>query len=127
MGNSQLTTISDVLEEWMKLQRSWMYLQPIFDSDDIMKQLPQEGKRFNTVDKHWRQTTGAAFKAPNARDFCSNPKLLVTFSEGNKFLDLVTKGLKDYLETKRTVFTRFYFLSDDELLSILSETKDVTL
>ena len=125
--NSQLTTISDVLEEWMKLQRSWMYLQPIFDSDDIMKQLPQEGKRFNTVDKHWRQTTGAAFKAPNARDFCSNPKLLVTFSEGNKFLDLVTKGLKDYLETKRTVFTRFYFLSDDELLSILSETKDVTL
>ena len=125
--NTKLSTISDVLEEWMNLQRSWMYLQPIFDSDDIMKQLPQEGKRFNTVDKHWRQTTGAAKKNPNALNFCTNPKLLVTFSEGNKFLDLVTKGLKDYLETKRTVFSRFYFLSDDELLSILSETKDVTL
>ena len=125
--NSKLTTVSDVLEEWMKLQRSWMYLQPIFDSDDIMKQLPQEGKRFNTVDKHWRKTTGDAKKNPRAINFCTNPKLLVTFSEGNKFLDLVTKGLKDYLETKRTVFTRFYFLSDDELLSILSETKDVTL
>jgi dynein heavy chain len=125
--NTKLNTVSDVLEEWMKLQRSWMYLQPIFDSDDIMKQLPQEGKRFNTVDKHWRKTTGDAKKNPNALNFCTNPKLLVTFSEGNKFLDLVTKGLKDYLETKRTVFTRFYFLSDDELLSILSETKDVTL
>ena len=125
--NSSLQTVSDVLDEWIACQRSWMYLQPIFESDDIMKQLPQEAKRFNTVDKHWRQTTAAAQRKPNALEFCTNPKLLVTFSEGNKFLDLVTKGLKDYLETKRTVFTRFYFLSDDELLSILSETKDVTL
>ena len=27
------------------VQRSWLYLQPIFDSDDIKKQLPTESKR----------------------------------------------------------------------------------
>ncbi len=34
-----LKKISDIMEEWTKLQMNWMYLQPIFDSPDIAKQL----------------------------------------------------------------------------------------
>lgn len=40
---------SDVLEEWAKCQIQWMYLQPIFDSPDIAKQLPGESKKFKKV------------------------------------------------------------------------------
>ena len=42
---TKLMLVSETLDMWLKVQRSWMYLQPIFDSEDIMKQLPAEGKR----------------------------------------------------------------------------------
>ncbi|KAJ1636955.1 dynein heavy chain, N-terminal region 2-domain-containing protein [Pavlovales sp. CCMP2436] len=53
--------------------------------------------------------------------FCKKRELLSTFREGNILLDQVQKGLSDYLETKRQGFSRFYFLSNDELLEILSQ------
>ena len=49
-----------------------------------------------------------------------NKTLLARLEQSNNDLDRVQKGLKDYLESKRSVFARFYFLSNDDLLEILS-------
>ena len=58
--NELLKLMSDILEDWAKYQVNWMYLQPIFDSPDISKQLPGEYKKFKTVDSNWKQTMNMA-------------------------------------------------------------------
>ena len=86
--------------------------------------LPQEGKRFTNVDRQWRKTLDKVQAAPQIITFCDNEELKEQWIKSNAELERVQKNLADYLETKRTAFARFYFLSNDELISILSQTKD---
>eukprot|EP01084_Bolivina_argentea_P009097 17034_1 len=123
--DNKLSLVSEVIDEWLMVQRNWLHLQPIFDSADIMKQLPTEGKKFNAVDRLWRQTMDACNENPNVLIFADNDALLLKFKDATRTLDVVQRGLSDYLNAKRASFSRFYFLSDDELLQILSQTKDV--
>ena len=123
--NAKLLLASDTLEQWVSCQSQWAYLQPIFDSADIMKQLPAETKRFKGVDIKWRYIMNQCHENPSILDNCSKDGLKENFIDANKNLELVQKGLKEYLERKRSNFARFYFLSDDDLLEILSQTKEV--
>eukprot|EP00762_Andalucia_godoyi_P006421 ANDGO_02891.mRNA.1 Dynein-1-beta heavy chain len=123
--NSKLQMMGDVLEEWILCQRQWLYLEPIFSSADIQVQLPLEFSKFANVDKFWRKTMRSLRTDSFVLPFCTRSRrLLKQFVESNKVLDEVQKGLDAYLETKRRAFARFYFLSNDELLEILSQTKD---
>ncbi len=57
---AQLSLVSEVIDEWLALQRAWMYLEPIFSSPDILQQLPQEGKKYSSVDRIWRKVSAAS-------------------------------------------------------------------
>jgi dynein heavy chain len=124
LWEATLNLTQEILDEWLKCQQGWLYLEPIFGSEDIMQQMPNEGRKFKAVDVTWRKSMERMIKNPEVLIVCGDEELLVSLNEANSLLDQVQKGLNDYLETKRQAFPRFYFLSNDELLEILSETKD---
>ncbi|KAM4746905.1 dynein axonemal heavy chain 3-like [Rhinophrynus dorsalis] len=121
---AKLWLLHEVLESWIKVQMAWLYLEPIFGSEDIRNQIPVEGKKFEIVDANWRLIMKESVKEANAIRVISQPQMLDKLKEAELLLDDIQKGLNDYLEKKRLFFPRFFFLSNDELLEILSETKD---
>ncbi|XP_015429803.1 PREDICTED: dynein heavy chain 6, axonemal, partial [Dufourea novaeangliae] len=120
----KLDLFVDTLEAWQYLQQQWMYLEAIFSAPDIQRQLPMEAKLFIEVDKFWKDLMRRTFKFPLAMPACIQPGLLEQLEENNRHLDEVMKCLEAYLETKRVAFPRFFFLSNDELLEILAQTKN---
>ena len=123
--NKDLLLISSVLEEWNKCQKSWIYLQPVFDSADIAKDIPYEHKKFKMTDRMWQDLMNGLNNNRNVRQCCSAEGLYEKLKEANMNLENVEKGLNDYMETKRSVFPRFYFISNAQFLEILSQTKDI--
>ncbi|XP_078041170.1 dynein heavy chain 3, axonemal [Augochlora pura] len=120
----KLLLMQDIIDQWLVCQATWMYLEPIFSSEDIMRQMPTEAKNFRRMDKIWRAIMKYVGANRLVLEATAMPKMLNEFKLCNMLLDEIQKGLNDYLERKRLFFPRFFFLSNDELLEILSETKD---
>ncbi len=62
---------------------------------------------------------------PQVLDACTADGRLDLLKSLSEQLEICQKSLSEYLDTKRCAFPRFFFISDDELLSILG-TSDPT-
>lgn len=146
----KLGIFQEVIDEICFCQRMWMYLEPIFNSDENNKELAKERKIFKTAvhtpftkitkelgenprtfmnkmirasDKQAKaeQQIGPDGKPiPAPTEFKSKNELPAIHAE----LESLEKKLINYLERKRKAFPRFYFISNDDLIEILSQAKD---
>lgn len=118
-----LNNIDECIGVWMLVQRKWMYLEAIFvGSDDIRLQLPEAAKRFDRVDKAFKKIMSVTAKNPNVLQASQTDKRVEDLRSLSVELDVCQKSLSDYLERKRHAFPRFFFISEDELLSILGSS-----
>ncbi|KRX00189.1 P-loop containing nucleoside triphosphate hydrolase [Pseudocohnilembus persalinus] len=119
-----LFKMQETLEAWLKVQKMWCYLQPIFYSEDIIKEMQKEGNKYQVVNLQWFKIMSNTIQQPQAMEACTQNKLKENFYQMIESLEQVIKGLNEYLNKKRQLFPRFYFLSNDELLQILAQTRE---
>lgn len=48
-----------LLQVWLLVQRKWMYLESIFLGGDISSQLPEEARKFDNMDKKFKEVSFA--------------------------------------------------------------------
>jgi dynein heavy chain len=96
-------------------------LEAIFlTSEDIRSQLPDDTKRFEQMDSNFKEVMKNAVDVPNVVEVCSVEGLEDNLREMIGILETCQKSLNEYLDMKKKVFPRFYFVSNVALLDILS-------
>ncbi|KAM4540607.1 dynein axonemal heavy chain 2-like [Fundulus diaphanus] len=120
----QLFHVLEVIEMILAVQRNWIYLENIFQGKDIRDQLPNECREFAAVSDNWKTIMSRLHKDKKALQGTHHPGLLENLSDMSTKLEEILKALDMYLETKRQIFPRFYFLSNDDVLEILGQSQN---
>ncbi|XP_056673432.1 dynein axonemal heavy chain 9 isoform X2 [Monodelphis domestica] len=117
----KLSIADAVISIWFEVQRTWSHLESIFiGSEDIRAQLPKDSKHFEDIDTDFKELVCDAQKTPNVVEATNKPGVHEQLEDIQNRLSQCEKALTEYLDTKRLVFPRFYFLSSSDLLDILS-------
>lgn len=123
--------IFETLEQWRDCQRQWLYLENIFSSEHIRKDRDTEKgwQEYTAISARWVKIMAQTKQKPTVRYQVSlrenNKERRKAFKEWNEQMEGIQKNLEEYLERKRASFPRFYFISNDELLLILSKQTDL--
>ena len=116
----KLKMVDNVTTVWLKVQKNWRRLVNIFvKSEDIRVQLPEDTKRFEALDKDFRDLMIEASQVPEVIPACNSDRKAM-LEEQLVILEQCEKALNEYLGEKKKAFPRFYFVSDQALLDILS-------
>jgi len=103
------------------IQRTWSYLEPLFiHSEEVKRELPEDASRFITIDIDTRKVLHKAWDIKNVKQAFNEDGLMNKLDGIQEQLDICKKSLADFLDGRRRQFPRYYFVSEADLLDILS-------
>jgi dynein heavy chain len=116
-----LGTIYEVILILIEVQKSWSFLENLFiGSQEVQRELPNESKQFEQIHKDMLVILERGCQIKNAKKFCTQNGLLKQLESLEERLKVCEKALNRFLDDKRCAFPRFYFVSVNDLLDILS-------
>jgi dynein heavy chain len=121
MWQKRLGDVESVLKEWTAVTKQWCALETIFlGSADIRAQLPEDTKRFEGIDGEFKDLMKTTEMVSNVIEACCQEGREEALKGMAANLELCQRALNEYLDMKKKIFPRFYFVSNIALLDMLS-------
>ena len=116
-----LGAVYDVVQLLSDVQKTWSFLENLFiQSEEVKKELPNESKTFIGIDESMKSIMASGADTKLVLTFCIIPGMLKNLDKLQGELKVCEKALNEFLDSKRKAFPRFYFVSVNDLLDILS-------
>lgn len=120
-----LNRVGKMVELISSVQKQWQYLRNIFKDSDIQRQLSNDFKSFHEVEKEFKNWVYNIRDKPRVYGIAAiGEEPLKILASWDKRFETIQKAIEAFLMSKRTEFPRFFFLSNDDLIEILSLGKN---
>ncbi|KAK3260718.1 hypothetical protein CYMTET_30338, partial [Cymbomonas tetramitiformis] len=125
-GRAWLVTVQETtttMENLMACERQCLFLEPVFSSEHVQEQLPIAARHFKAVDTAFKKMIMTVRNERYVLAVCENMQLQKTLQDCNKRIENIMAELLDYLDRQRAAFPRFFFVSNTEMLAIMSHVQ----
>lgn len=109
-----------ILKAWQPFQAHWIIVSTLFKQAAIRNMFPNKQSMFSHISKKWSAIVQHVRSNTRLLAVCSYETLLEDLEECNSELEMILLAVKKYIDDKRKVIPRFYYLSDDEVLTLLA-------
>ena len=120
----EMNNMMEIIEVWVEVQKKWIYLESIFvGSEDIRQKLVKETQEFDIQDKNFRKLMTSIYKKPSVRFQCREKDRKFELKGFLTKFEQAEKALTKHLDSKKNEFSRFYFLTEQDLLQIIGSSE----
>ncbi|KAI0989686.1 hypothetical protein GJ496_007023 [Pomphorhynchus laevis] len=118
-----LKTAVKLCDGFYQVQRQYLFMEGLFACADVQNELPNEYDIFHSFEIDWLVMLKDIQLSPSIVPIFYNQQIEKDVFRFIDVLDSIKGKIESYLDIKRGVFPRFYFISNETLVEILGLSK----
>ncbi|XP_071745459.1 dynein axonemal heavy chain 12 [Lepeophtheirus salmonis] len=119
---NDLKTVHDSLSSLEIVQKNYVNLESFFSKDEIISQMPLESQLFKNVKSNWIFVLEHIYSTPQVMKALNKTEVINALNDSTSLLEQIQEGLDLFTDQKCVTFPRLFFLSRNEVLSLLRNT-----
>ncbi|CAG9829699.1 unnamed protein product [Diabrotica balteata] len=124
---SKITKVQETINNWYNVQNILLKLYPIVSLKELSQIIPKETELLKEIINIFKQYLSVILKEPNVIKVIEESDIAKDIINSIDNLEIVFVGVIGYLDKMRDIFPRFYFISNEEFIKAISNSKEMLI